>query len=372
MIPVNRPLITQQDIDAVGTDLKSTFISGESPPVARLESRLAEFTGSKHAVAFSTGTSAIDLLINQLGIKKGDVCVLPTFTIISTAAQLLRAGANIKFIDADPLTWSIDAVRAAKAIDSKTKLVFPVHIYGLPTDMDPILDVANKYEIPVIEDAAEALGVEYKGRKCGNIGFASVFSFYANKIITGGEGGAITTNDDDLAHGLRKNRSLAHDAERFVHSQLGWNHRISGLSASLIASQLSQVEFFKSRKLEIASLYNKGLAGHPWISLAPENVSYASNLYWVFPILLNQNSPYSASRLKDILYESGIETRRFFCPMHLQPIVKRILGAIESQSENFPVATSLWENGLYLPSGNGNTNEEIEKVIEKMWALVSD
>jgi len=368
MIPVNRPLISQQDIEAVTTDLHDTFISGESPPVARMERSLEEFTGRKHAVALSSGTSAIDLLVNQMMIGKGDLCILPTFTIISTVSQLLRAGARVKLIDADINTWSIDAQQTIDQINSDTKLVLPVHIYGLPVDMDPILEKAIFYDVPVIEDAAEALGVEYKGRKCGNLGYASVFSFYANKLITGGEGGAITTDDDLLASELRRFRSLSHDEERFVHSELGWNFRISGLSASLIASQLNQIDIYKARKIEIGRLYNSGLAGHPWITLAPEVTEYARNLYWVFPVLLNSSSPYDARSLQNKLRELQIETRRFFCPMHLQPLAKKY-SFDDFQISQFPIANNLWENGLYLPSGLGNTDDEILSVVEALWSL---
>jgi perosamine synthetase len=368
MIPVNRPLISQQDIEAVTTDLLDTFISGESPPVARMERALEEFTGRKHAVALSSGTSAIDLLVNQMMIGKGDLCILPTFTIISTVSQLLRAGARVKLIDADINTWSIDAQQAVDQINSDTKLVLPVHIYGLPVDMDPILETATFYDVPVIEDAAEALGVEYKGRKCGNLGHASVFSFYANKLITGGEGGAITTDNDLLASELRRFRSLSHDEERFVHSELGWNFRISGLSASLIASQLNQIDIYKARKMEIGRLYNSGLAGHPWITLAPEITEYARNLYWVFPVLLNSSSPYNARSLQNKLREFQIETRRFFCPMHLQPLAEKY-SFDDFQISQFPIANNLWENGLYLPSGLGNTDDEILSVVEALWSL---
>jgi perosamine synthetase len=369
MIPVNRPLISQSDIDAVVGDLNSTFISGESPPVARMEEELARAVGVKHAIALSSGTSAIDLLISQLKIGAGDTCVLPTFTIISTVSQLLRIGAKVKLIDADPLTWSIDAIKAAEAIDSNTRLVLPVHIYGLPADMEPILEKSNKFGVKVIEDSAEALGVEYNGKPCGSLGHASVFSFYANKIVTGGEGGAITTNDTDLAADLRKYRSLAHDEERFVHSDLGWNYRISGLSASLIASQLSRINLLKSRKAEIGALYNNGLADHPWIVLPPEETGYARNLYWVFPILLNNHSEYNAKSLQLKLKNLGIETRRFFCPMHLQPLSPKYKFDQFSNTD-FPIANNLWENGLYLPSGLGNTDDEILNVIEKLWSLV--
>jgi perosamine synthetase len=368
MIPVNRPLITERDIKAVTKDLRLTFISGESPPVVRMESGLAEYTGMKHAIALSSGTSAIDLLVDQMKIRAGDICILPTFTIISTVAQLLRVGARVKLIDADINTWSIDANKAAEQITSNTKMVMPVHIYGLPADMDPLLEKAGVHNVPIIEDAAEGMGVEYKGQKCGSMGYASVFSFYANKLITGGEGGVITTNDDELAFDLRKFRSLAHEDERFVHSELGWNYRISGLSASLIASQLTQIDYFIERKLEIGRMYNVGLSGHPWITLSAERTEYAINRYWVYPILLSSSSPFNAKKLQLQLRELGVESRRFFCPMHLQPFGKKY-NFDDFSIDQFPVSNNLWENGLYLPSGLGNTDEEIVSVIDKLWSL---
>ena len=367
MIPVNRPLINNSDIEAVSKALDDTYISGETPLTVELESLMCQIVKTEHAIAVSNGTVALDLLVEALDVKKSDHCIVPNFTIISTISNLLRKGANIELIDADPVTWSINADAAAASIRSDTKLILPVHIYGLPVDLDPILSAAKKFETVVIEDSAEALGVDYKNNPCGSFGYASTFSFYANKIVTGGEGGAITTNDINLSKKLKKMRSLSHSNERFVHEDLGWNSRIHGLSAALIISQLKRLEILKSQKRKIAQQYLQGLEGHPWITFMPKEMRYSENLYWVFPILLNSESNLDAPRLQSRLMELGIETRRFFCPMNLQPIIKSSNVVLNS---NYNVSENLWKNGIYLPSGLGTTKNEIEYCIEKLWDLI--
>jgi perosamine synthetase len=367
MIPVNRPIVDASDIDAVAKALSDTYISGETPLTAELELLLCEIVKTDHAVAVSNGTVALDLLVEALDIKKDDHCIVPNFTIISTVSNLLRKGARIEFIDADPVTWSLSADSAAASIKSYTKLILPVHIYGLPVDLDPILTVAQKLETVVIEDSAEALGVNYKNKPCGSFGYASTFSFYANKIVTGGEGGAITTNDVYLSEKLKRMRNLCHSSERFVHEDLGWNSRIHGLSAALIISQLKRLEILKNQKRKIAEQYLQGLEGHPWITFMPKEVSYSENLYWVFPILLNSESKLDAPGLRSKLTELGIETRRFFCPMNLQPIIRSSNVLLTS---SYNISENLWKNGIYLPSGLGTTKNEIEYCIQAIWDLV--
>jgi perosamine synthetase len=366
MIPVNRPLISEEDRDAVISALDATYISGETPPVQLMEKLLAESTDTAESVAFSTGTAAIDILIESLEVEPGDNCVLPSFTIISTVSNLLRKGAKVELIDSDPITWSIDSEKAAHAIKGSTKLVMPVHIYGLPTDMNPILEAAEPRDCLVVEDSAEALGVSYNGKPCGSLGDAAVFSFYANKIVTGGEGGAITTNDRALADKLRSLRNLAHSEQRFVHNSLGWNARISGLGAALIASQIQRLPSLIERKIQIANIYLEGLQGHPYFDLMTPKVKYATNTYWVVPLLLKTGSPYSAVSLQSTLKKFGVDSRRFFCPIHLQPFAKKFDLVFDSK---MTVADNLWENGLYLPSGLGITQQEIEKVIEVLWEI---
>ena len=367
MIPVNRPVIDASDINAVLKALLDTYISGETPLTYELELLLCEVIGTEHAIAVSNGTVAIDLLIEALNITEGDHCIVPTFTIISTISNLLRKGASVELVDADPETWSLNAAAAAASISDSTKLILPVHIYGLPVDLDPILAQARKFGTLVVEDSAEALGVNYKDKPCGSYGHASTFSFYANKIVTGGEGGAITTNDLSLSKKLKKMRNLNHSEERFVHEHLGWNSRIHGLSAALIISQLKRLENLKSRKREIALQYIQGLEGHPWITFMPEKTNYSTNLFWVFPILLNSESLFDAPELQNKLSELGIETRRFFCPMHLQPLIKNSKVRLNS---SYSVSENLWRNGIYLPSGLGITSNEIDYCVKSLWDLV--
>jgi perosamine synthetase len=370
MIPVNRPLISEGDISAVTDALKNTWISGDTPPTLNLENSLKEILGVSDVVAVSNGTTAIDLSVEALDIESGDECVVPTFTIMSSISNLLRRGATLKVVDSDPVTWSIDANLAAEAITAKTKLIVPVHIYGLPVDMDPILNKVAEYPTFVLEDAAEALGVDYKGRHCGAMGNVGVFSFYANKIVTGGEGGAVVTNDTSFADRVRYFRNLCFNPkQRFVHEDLGWNARLSGIQATLISSQLQRLDYLVERKISIAQRYLSGLAGHPWLEFHPPSTEFSKNTYWVFGVLLNQNCPFNAEELQHKLRTLGIDTRRFFCPIHLQPLAHRYpiktFGAM-------PVAEKLWKRGIYLPSGLGNTTEEFDTVIEAMWRLVKE
>ena len=368
MIPVNRPLISEEDISAVTEALKNTWISGDTPPIITLENTLKEILGVSDVVAVSTGTTAIDLSVEALDIQPGDECVVPTFTIISSISNLLRHGAKLTVVDSDPITWSIDAEQAAEAITEKTKLVVPVHIYGLPVDMDPILKKVAGTQTFVLEDAAEALGVDYKGKHCGTIGDAGIFSFYANKIVTGGEGGAVATNDPAFAERVRYFRNLCFNPkQRFVHEDLGWNARLSGMPATLISSQLQRLDLLIEKKIEIAQRYLSGLSGHPWLDFHPPSTTFSKNTYWVFGVVLKEDAPYDAEELQKELRVLGVDTRRFFCPVHLQPLTKKYP---ISKFGEMPVAENLWNRGIYLPSGLGNTTEEFEAVIEAMWRVV--
>jgi perosamine synthetase len=368
MIPVNRPAINNLDIEFVSSVLRETYISGDTPIVKQMEENLASTVGTKFAIAVNSGTSAIDLVVEALELDENCEVVVPTFTIISTVSHLIRRKARLKLVDADEETWSMNSAEAAEVISASTKAVIPVHIYGLPVDMDNIMSVSNHFNIPVIEDSAEALGLEYKGTKCGSIGRASTFSFYANKIVTGGEGGAICTNDIGLDKKLRSLRNLCHsEAERFVHNEIGYNFRLPGLAAALIHNQLLRLPDLVQQKIEIAERYERNLIGHPWFNFHASSTSFAKNIYWVFGIILNSECPHDAKELQEILHQKGVGTRRFFCPIHLQPIAK---DHIINIGDRFPVAENLWNRGLYLPSGLGNTNEEIDAVSEILWEMV--
>jgi perosamine synthetase len=369
MIPVNRPAISESDVTSVVESLRNTWISGDTPPVEMLENSLREILGVKEVVAISNGTTAIDISIEALEIQEGDECVVPTFTIMSSVSNLLRHGAKLTVIDSDPHTWSFNSEIAARAISSSTKLVLPVHIYGLPVDMDPIMERAEKTGTFVLEDAAEALGVDYKNQHCGSMGDAGIFSFYANKIVTGGEGGAVVTNNQAFADRIRYYRNLCFNPkQRFVHEELGWNARLAGLPAALIASQLKRLDSLIAQKIRIAERYLMGLEGHPWLDFHPQTTEFSRNIYWVFGVVLKDDAPFDAEEIQQELRKLGVDTRRFFCPLHLQPLAKNY--SITPFGEML-VAERLWNRGFYLPSGLGNTEEELEEVIAIMWRMVN-
>lgn len=364
LIPVNRPKLTESDKDAVNEAMNQTWISGEAPPVRAFEDSLTNTLKTEFAVAVSSGTTAIDLAVEALNIKQGDICLVPSFTIISTVTTLLRKGCQVRLVDADPITWSANAEQMASLMTSDVKLALPVHIYGLPVDMDPILEKASQFEIPVLEDAAEALGVTYKGKMCGTLGTLGTFSFYANKIVTCGEGGAVVTHDEAIANRLKSLRNLCFEPdERFVHNDLGWNGRMPAISASLANSQLKRLPSLVKEKRNIGLRYFHALRDHPMFEIAPESTSYSDNLYWVFGLVIREGAGLTLSDVRNDLRSQGIDTRRFFCPLHLQPLAKKFNFSIEiplTQSER------LWSNGFYVPSGLGNTQKEIDKVIETL------
>jgi perosamine synthetase len=280
----------------------------------------------------------------------------------------VRKGAKTELIDADPLTWSMDAVAAADKILEETKLIMPVHIYGLSTDMTLLIEKAKMNDAFILEDAAEAIGVKHKGQNCGTLGDAGIFSFYANKVVTGGEGGAVVTNNKNFAERVRYFRNLCFNpSERYVHTDLGWNHRMAGLPATLIGSQLGRLNELVAHKISQAEFYLDGLADHPWFTFQPKETDYSTNVYWVFGLLLNNECKFNASEMREILRAQGVDTRRFFYPMHLQPVFKNYF---DYKDGTFPVAENLWERGFYIPSGLGTTLHEQERVIEVLWGLV--
>lgn len=368
MIPVNRPLISKSDRVAVMSALDDGWISGEGPYVSGFERTLASRIHVNYAVAVSSGTSACDLLYAASNLVPGDKVVLPATTIISTATNAARIGCQIDLVDSDPLEWCATSQKTVERIDEDTKIVFPVHLFGLAVDMDPIVERAKQVGALVFEDAAEAIGLEYKGRPCGSLGDAGVFSFYANKTVTSGEGGAVVSGSKELSDSVRSLRNLSFSPkERFVHEALGYNARMPSLSAALANSQLNRLSSLLARKREIGNRYQEGLSGHPWFQLPATGTKDCENSYWVFGLILTSESPYNATEFREVLRNRGVDSRRFFCPLNLQPVLQS-LGVVSK--EPMPVSEHLWKNGLYLPSGIGNTDLEIDEVIETLWSLV--
>ena len=356
-IPVNTPLLDGNEARYLAECIETGWISAEGPFVTRFERDFAARVGRAHGMAVCNGSVAIDVAVAALGLGPGDEVILPTFTIISCAAAIVRAGATPVVVDADPVTWNMDTAHIAERITPRTRAIMVVHIYGLPTDMDPVLRLAKHHGLKIIEDAAESHGQTYRGRPCGSFGELSTFSFYSNKHVTTGEGGMILASDDALADRCRSLRNLCFlPRQRFVHEELGWNLRMTNLQAALGVAQLERLDEFIERKRRMGRLYTDLLSSVPGIQLPLPSTDYADNHYWVYGVVLDDDVPFDAIEAMRRLGQDGIGTRPFFWPMHEQPVF-RTAGLF--RGERHPVAERLARRGFYLPSGLALTEEQI-------------
>ncbi len=366
-IPVNEPLLDGNEKKYLAECIDTGWISSEGPFVRRFEEAFADRCGRKHGIAVCNGTAALDAAVEALGIGPGDEVILPTFTIISCINQIVRSGATPVLVDADPLTWNMDVTQIEAKITPQTKAIMVVHIYGLPVDMDPVLDLVERYDLKLIEDAAEAIGQTYRGRPCGSFGDLSTFSFYPNKHVTTGEGGMILTDDDALAETCRSLRNLCFQpAKRFVHERLGWNLRITNPQAALGLAQLERLDEFLARKRRMGAIYMELLEGAIGLLLPPIRRDYADNLYWVFGIVLDDTLGFDAAEAMRQLAGQGIGTRPFFYPMHQQPVLRQ---AGLFATERYPVAEHLYRQGFYVPSGLAVTFDQQVRVADGLRRL---
>ena len=364
MIPVSRPILGEQEKRNLVECIDTGWISSEGPFVRRLETLFEDACGRRHGVAVCNGSAALDLALSALQLETGDEVVLPSFTIISCAQAILRAGAVPVPIDCDSDTWTITAEDVARAITPKTRAVLVVHIYGLPCDMAPILDLARQNGLLVIEDAAEAHGLHYDGALCGGFGDVSTFSFYSNKLVTTGEGGLVLTDDEDIAARLRSRRNLCFQPDRrFVHEDLGWNMRMSNLQAAVGCAQMERLPTVAERKRSIGERYQMLLSDVPGIQLPCSRTPYAENGYWVFGIVLEADLETDAVAVMAELAAQGVATRPFFWPIHEQPVLKRT-GLFEGV--RLPVSERLARRGFYIPSGPAISDEEQDAVTSAL------
>lgn len=349
MIPVSAPSIGEEELQNVVDCIKRGAISGtvEGDYIEEFESSVCQQCGRKYGVATSSGTTALALAVASVGIKPGDEVIVSTFTNIATAFASVYVGARPIFVDSEALTWNIDPHKIEGKITSATKAIIPVHIYGHPADMDPITEIAEKYGLYVIEDAAEAQGATYKGKAVGGIGHIGCFSFYANKLITTGEGGMLVTDDADIAKQARLLRNLAFSTrEKFIHEYVGYNFRMTNLQAAVGVAQMKKLDMHCNMKREIARKYNERLSDVARLQL-PVEMSWAKNVYWMYGVLLRDGTP-ERDKVREKLAAKGIETRNFFHPLHKQPV---FLNSGISQGESLPVSELLGRRGFYLPSG---------------------
>lgn len=361
-IPVSSPIVDEEDKAEVLGCLNSGWISSSGQYVRNFESSFSSFVGTKYGVATNSGTTSLHLALASLNLKPRDEIVIPTFTMIASAnaAEYLRL--KITLVDADPKIWTMDLDDLIGKITNKTKAIMPVHIYGHPEDMKVIKEIASDRDLYIIEDAAEAHGAEAYGKKVGGTGDIGSFSFYANKIITTGEGGMAVTNDENLADRMAWLRSHAfgRGGKHFWHEELGYGYRMSALQAALGVSQVRKLEKLIQKRRRNAKLYNEAfskLVEHGLVELPPEE-PWAKNVYWMYSILVNSKS---RDKLMAFLSNRGIETRTFFYPIHKQPYYSK-----RFKKGGFRNAEKISSRGLNLPSGNTLTEEDITTVVEQI------
>jgi perosamine synthetase len=369
-IPVNEPLLGRQEIDYVTECLRTGWISSAGRFIEQFEERWAHYCGRKYGIAVSNGTTALQLAVDALDLQPGEEVILPTFTIISCAAAVVHAGGIPVLVDSEPRTWCMDVRQVAERLTPRTRAIMPVHIYGHPVDMDPLLDIAEKHHLAIIEDAAEVHGAEYltgragpspRWRRCGSFGALSCFSFYGNKLITTGEGGMVLTDDTDLAETIRSLRNLCFQPQRrFYHERLGYNFRLTNIQAALGLGQVERMEQIVARKRWMGQEYTRRLNNIDALQL-PVEESWARNVYWMYGIVLAEETGLDAAWFAQRLREKGVETRPFFLGMHEQPVFHQRSLFLD---ERYPVAERLARQGLYLPSGLALNEGQLEHVCQ--------
>lgn len=366
-VPVNEPNLNGNEKKYLDECIDSGWISFEGPFVKRFENEMAQYIGRKYSVSVTSGTAALETAVLALKLGNGDEVILPTFTIISCIAPIIRAGAVPVLVDSDSDTFNMDASEVEKKITSRTKAIMVVHIYGLPVDMDPILKIAEKYNLKIIEDAAEMHGQEYRGKKCGSFGDISIFSFYPNKHVTCGEGGMVLTDDEELAERCKSIRNLFFSPKRYVHEELGYNFRMTNMQAAIGCAQLEKIDETIDKKRKIGKIYNGLLKDIDGIKLPIDKTDYAENIYWVYGIVLNDEIKIEAEYVMQELRKVGISTRSFFWCMHEQPVFRRE-GLFKGES--YPRAEKIARRGFYLPSGLTLTEEQQIYVADNLREII--
>jgi perosamine synthetase len=361
VIPVFEPVIAEDEIAAVVDALRKGEVSGTfGKYIEDFESEFAAYVGCQYGVAVNSGTSALHLAVAALDLKHGDEVLVSASTNIATALAALHNGAVPVPVDSENETWNLNLDLIEGLITQRTKAIIPVHLYGHPVDMDRLMEIAQKHHLAVIEDCAESHGATVRGRMTGSFGDMACFSFYANKVITTGEGGMITTNNKEHAARLRLLRNLAFTEPRFRHELAGFNFRMPGFVAALGLAQFRKIEHIVEQKRRVAARYSQKLGAVKGLQL-PVELSWAKNVYWMYGVVVKPEFGITRDKLAEALNERGIQTRTFFCPMNQQPVLQNMEGYRDVPC---PVADSLWETGLYLPSTWNLTDETIDFICD--------
>jgi len=363
MIPVNRPIVTNLDAKSVYKVVKDGWISSNGPQVKIFENKFKKFIGKKYGSAVTSGTAALEIALKCINIKKNDEVIIPNFTIISSALAVIKQHAIPIPIDCDLKTWNMDINLFEKSITKKTKAVIATHIYGYPLEMDKIQKICKKKKIFLIEDAAEMIGHKFNKKYCGFYGDISVFSFYANKHITTGEGGMLLTNNKQFFTKIEELKNLCFGKiNRYNHDDIGWNYRFTNLQAAIGISQLKRINSIIKRKQKIGKDYYEKIVKNKNIYIQSPNYNNLKNVYWVVGILI-KNKKMTASKLQKKLLKKGIDTRLFFWPMNKQTILKKMKFKFK---KNYKNSEYISKYGLYLPSGLGTTKKEINFVVNNI------
>ncbi len=362
-IPVCEPTLRGKELEYATEAIKSGWISSAGKFILEFEKKFAAYCQVKHGVSCSSGTAALHLAIKALGIGQGDEVIVPTFSMAASSNAVVYAGAKPVFVDSELDTWNMDIDQVEKKISGRTKAIMVMHTYGHPVDMDRLRLITDKFGLPIIEDAAEAHGAEYKGRKAGSLGDIACFSFFGNKILSTGEGGMVVTNNDEWAERCRKLRNHFFGEPRFWHQEVGFNYRLTNVQAAIGLAQLEKIEEYVEARRRNAQLYNQLLQDVPGIITPPEK-EWAKNVYWMYGVLVEENQfGLSMPKLRDELGRRGIDTRTFFIGLHKQPMYRLDGSNVHDKEGKYPLAERLEKKGFYLPSSSHLTEEEIRFIV---------
>jgi perosamine synthetase len=367
-IPLSSPDVSEQEIEAVASVLRTSSLS-LGPKVLEFERAIARYVGAADAIAVNSGTSGLHLCIRVLGISEGDEVLVPSFTFIAVANAVRYEKAVPVFVDIDPQTLNLDPSLLEQAITARTRAIIVVHTFGCPAELTSILQVARRHGLFVIEDACEAIGAEYEGRKVGALGDVGVFAFYPNKQITTGEGGAVVTNNAEIAHKVRKLRNQGRDEsdEWFQHTELGYNYRISDINCALGIEQLKRIDSILDRREAIARQYSDMLGEVPGVNLPPPVVPRRKISWFVY--VLQLSGRFDEAHRDWVIEEMrsrGIALGRYFAPIHLQPIYRSTV----NKRAVLPVTEFQASRSLALPFFNRIRNEEINEVCRTLAELI--
>ncbi len=356
--PVYEPLVGQDEMNLLEDCIRTRWISSLGKYIPRFENTFARFCEATHAAAASSGTTAMHLALLASGIGKSDEVIVPALTFVATANSVAYTGAKVVLADVSDETWTLDPKHVESAITRRTKAIIAVHLYGHPCDMDGILKIASREKIRVIEDAAEAHGAQYRGRRVGALGDIGCFSFYGNKIITTGEGGMVVTNDPGIDARVRFLRDHSMDTQRrYYHPEIGYNYRMTNVQAAIGCAQMRRIAGIIAAKRKVAKMYSERLREVEGVTLPPEK-AWAKSVYWLYTIVLDASLGMDSSELAVRLAADGIETRPVFVPMHLLPMY--------STRKKFPVSERVSRNGLSLPSSPTLTEKDIDYICDKI------